>query len=238
MLSRLKGIETRSDCRQRCWPWYRLWICFPVWRELKQALEDHYSLRKSSTLDMLSRLKGIETSGKLLDGTGIRRLWICFPVWRELKPRFCGYFVNEVDDRTLDMLSRLKGIETLSNFFCHHSCDRYFGYAFPFEGNWNFFIAATNSSLSIALDMLSRLKGIETSSILLLSSLSLSLWICFPVWRELKLKTTTRLFRSRYPLDMVSRLKGIETLGSNSWIFSSISLWIWFPVWRELKLLF
>ena len=60
-------------------------------------------------LDMLSRLKGIETV-------------------------FCHWQVFPLEVPSLDMLSRLKGIETFqereNGLRAHH-----FGYAFPFEGN-------------------------------------------------------------------------------------------------------
>ena len=112
-----------------------LWICFPVWRELKRTK----SIRREQQCD----------------------LWICFPVWRELKlepliiPPQRAIF-------TLDMLSRLKGIET----FIYHrrnECRLIFGYAFPFEGNWNCPTPAPRYPHSES-----------------------ALWICFPVWRELK----------------------------------------------------
>ena len=60
------------------------------------------------TLDMLSRLKGIET---LVRG------------------------VIRVQVSTLDMLSRLKGIETSTIAVTAFGHCQDFGYAFPFEGN-------------------------------------------------------------------------------------------------------
>ena len=114
-------------------------------------------------LDMPSRLKGIETSAlALLD---ISRI---FP---------------------LDMPSRLKGIETRCNILWSRSVhDLTFGYAFPFEGNWN--------SIPVLLCCSTRTN---------------ILWICLPVWRELK------------------HYDGVATIGFR------LLLWICLPVWRELK---
>ena len=134
MLSRLKGIETigatTAEPSSIC-----LWIWFPVWRELKPLL------------------------GADIDHIVI--LWIWFPVWRELKlMRWRHLFACPIAF-TLDMVSRLKGIETVScdtdGFFVSDN----FGYGFPFEGNWN-------------------------SRIMVMVTLVKRLWICFPVWRELK----------------------------------------------------
>ena len=65
---------------------------------------------------------------------------------------------------SLDTLSRLKGIET---YIYYDHCFRVqflpsFGYAFPFEGNWN---SLHNTRWILAY---------------------MCLWIRFPVWRELK----------------------------------------------------
>ena len=62
-----------------------------------------------------------------------------------------------------------------------------------------------------------------------------TLWIGFPVWRELK-----RLGQVCPPLiigtlDRLSRLKGIETFADITPVPLSDCLWIGFPVWRELK---
>ena len=109
---------------------------------------------------MLSRLKGIET---FLPGSQWLR-----------------------GELPLDMLSRLKGIETGFTVLGVAGVPKLFGYAFPFEGNWN-----TPDILSAfpltSLDMLSRLKGIETEY------------------------TEDGLAQMIPPLDMLSRLKGIET---------------------------
>ena len=96
------------------------------------------------SLDMLSRLKGIETVVSV-EKNSIKRGLFC----------------------PLDMLSRLKGIETgITSCYLRLSRVRY------------------------TLDMLSRLKGIETHVILLESP---------------------TILRDESSLDMLSRLKGIET---------------------------
>ena len=103
--------------------------------------------------------------------------------------------------------------------------------AFPFEGNGNP-IAMSISGDHTCLNVPSRLKGMETIIIknfqwrtlfslnvlsrlkggVHLSSIALAMWVwmCFPVWRELKHYET----RSRH---------------------DSNGLWIGFPVWREWK---
>ena len=189
MLSRLKGIETRSiiwrvNCRGACLAldmlsrlkgmetcYYDslhnshliLWICFPVWREWKQSSvagagggavhvfgyafpfegngntnTNIWIIGVCHTLDMLSRLKGIETYLEMLAGdVFINFLWICFPVWREWK-RESESFPSSCHKETLDMLSRLKGIETIADGDTRVEVPMDgFGYAFPFEGNWN-----------------------------------------------------------------------------------------------------
>ena len=67
------------------------------------------SFPSSGTLDMLSRLKGIET-----------------------KTNDPGFFRYPLP---LDMLSRLKGIETTGRRSGTVATKKNFGYAFPFEGN-------------------------------------------------------------------------------------------------------
>ena len=87
-------------------------------------------MRPFLTLDMLSRLKGIETYILLMNSMIMRY--------------------------ALDMLSRLKGIET-------HIMRQLVIRVHP------------------ALDMLSRLKGIETMYRTLMYMYGVQLWICFPV---------------------------------------------------------
>ena len=181
MLSRLKGIETLATAHQR---WSR-WL----------------------TLDMLSRLKGIET--RFSNAT-----WISI--------------------YALDMLSRLKGIETKAVQW--RVCHSHFGYAFPFEGNWNVFWPGVVVPPLLSLDMLSRLKGIETFIALSYgdsSSSSLDMLSRLKGIETMMAIAANVVLKS--PLDMLSRLKGIETpitpLKSTPFL-----LWICFPVWRELKL--
>ena len=160
-------------------------------------------------------------------------VWICFPVWRELKLR--PPTAEHVDNPSLDMLSRLKGIETKNPFSIPPKVFlSKFGYAFPFEGNWNIFVQTISFSCPFCLDMLSRLKGIETFWIFGVRYIN-RVWICFPVWRELKpMRLTTWNDLLKKGLDMLSRLKGIETWSADSWAIQR-SVWICFPVWRELK---
>ena len=62
------------------------------------------------------------------------------------------------------------------------------------------------------------------------------LWIDFPVWRELKHSRNTGTHPIVFSLDRLSRLKGIETLNrARRVLYRDPSLWIDFPVWRELK---
>ena len=89
-----------------------------------------------SSLDILSRLKGIETELILsfLPKTN-------FPL--DILSRLKG--IETIDlgsldhigmgQDTLDILSRLKGIETISKVTCSLSSATFFGYTFPFEGN-------------------------------------------------------------------------------------------------------
>ena len=185
-LSRLKGIETLCQRPLRYWidsseytfpfegNWnlclsyllksfrLRLWIHFPVWRELKQIKVTGFLQFYGNPLNTLSRLKGIETKRKINTSENLLpRLWIHFPVWRELKP-----FKDHFKDHCLGQNSE---------------------YTFPFEGNWNsclnwmiktktmrklwihfpvwrelkFFLFA-HASVGPTLNTLSRLKGIET----------------------------------------------------------------------------
>ena len=212
---------------------WQVWICFPVWRELKQS-------------DPTPRWH-------------FKIVWICFPVWRELKQKR-DMFVPPKDQPL-------------------------FGYAFPFEGNWNRYRVVFAYTLSynvwICFPVWRELKPFTSSNCFEVNSV---VWICFPVWRELKLfprwDRRSRIAR----LDMLSRLKGIETTpcldgkgdrtcldmlsrlkGIGEWLsalgfqqrgvfclgvspgFSKTSCYWWlmadcwwltplrFPVWRELK---
>ena len=187
--SRLKGIETKLQITQITL-FYKLWIHLPVWRELKrlhcEVFLDHshgfgytfpfegnwnvcvLPLEKFSvwSLDTPSRLKGIET---------------------------ITVSVNAMASKSaLDTPSRLKGIETVAVPVRDTPYGFYFGYTFPFEGNWNpREMSKKIVSWGYALDTPSRLKGIETRSVLPVPDM-FPLWIHLPVWRELKLGTLLR----------------------------------------------
>ena len=156
MLSRLKGIETflRHRDGARVKP-------LDMLSRLKgiETQRIKFSQVLFGSLDMLSRLKGIETRFAVYVGVDINALWICFPVWRELKPVYDNDGNRHLGD---------------------------FGYAFPFEGNWNRLVRGGLGFLILPLDMLSRLKGIETVAFRDNKQIYFQLWICFPVWRELK----------------------------------------------------
>ena len=155
MLSRLKGIETRV-----------------IWSP--------HGVPSPNALDMLSRLKGIETGPIFTLYLHLWiELWICFPVWRELKH-------ND--------LSRAKDVAEDS-----------FGYAFPFEGNWNSF---SNSSRERAI----------------------KLWICFPVWRELKLEMTSASPISEFNFGYAFPFEGNWNLWTPaSWVIFSVAFGYAFP---------
>ena len=109
MPSRLKGIETSRW--NHCSPfWFEVWMCLPVWRELK-------------------RNRGMTPSN---DGLFV---WMCLPVWRELKLDGVRRLVRP--RTSLDVPSCLKGIETLNHADAWPAPLPRFGCAFPFEGNWN-----------------------------------------------------------------------------------------------------
>ena len=135
---------------------------------------------------MLSRLKGMETLTwrDRIALHCLKTLWICFPVWREWK----------------QFIALVNGVFA-----------KFFGYAFPFEGNGNTSVWCFRTT-DVSLDMLSRLKGIET-------------------FRAASLRATIL-----FTLDMLSRLKGIETFSASSVRGFWLSLWICFPVWRKWKL--
>ena len=237
MLSRLKGIETRFTISSANLILTILWICFPVWRELKTpsgVLLISPPIRKLwICFPVWRELKHFIIKPLVYLCNGHFFLWICFPVWRELKPHqddpefFSGIpldmlsrlkgnwnldqVVNNLLLTSLDMLSRLKGIETETQHSWPSGQQSFFGYAFPFEGNWNFSVLFNN-----------RLNGVT------------SLWICFPVWRELKQFFKKRKNAAQNTLDMLSRLKGIETYAPLPQGLLNSTLWICFPVWREL----
>ena len=234
MLSRLKGIETNNNSPFRlrgrrlwiCFPVWRelkrdsypiwqipsrLWICFPVWRELKQVAG---RLSWSAVTRCFGYAFPFEGNWNSDHGFRIPHagcLWICFPVWRELK-REGGKYENEKNcdfgyafpfEGNWNLIS--SNLSSASNFT--------FGYAFPFEGNWNFqpYISLHSPvCFGYAFPFEGNwnvLHGVPVASVYQ------TLWICFPVWRELKLHTSHNLLNWTFKaLDMLSRLKGIETL--------------------------
>ena len=139
---------------------FKLWIRFPVWRELKlNASKCSLLTTKTSPLDTLSRLKGIET---------VRTRELAGVHWS-----------------TLDTLSRLKGIETFTLWLTRHQLD-WLWIRFPVWRELKLVdILFWYHQIISTLDTLSRLKGIETYSLRSAGS-SQKLWIRFPVWRELK----------------------------------------------------
>ena len=85
------------------------------------------------SLDMLSRLKGIETTSQNLEFAAIRPSL-------DMLSRLKGIETPTIQQKStlsvaLDMLSRLKGIETLTTVVFQGVRLPPFGYAFPFEGN-------------------------------------------------------------------------------------------------------
>ena len=189
---------------------FSLWICLPVWRELKHLALNNSGLARFCSLDMPSRLKGIET--RCAETHPYRLIALDMP--SRLK-----VIETQVENRsfkfnppqTLDMPSRLKGIETSLYSLGRILAYANFGYAFPFEGNWNtlqaFWRDIRKRGFGYAFPFEGNWNlifiGIRDSCIGLL-------WICLPVWRELK------------PFFPVSG-------STSSW------LWICLPVWRELK---
>ena len=188
MLSRLKGIETltfgiESDSQKTmlciCFPVWRelkllfpksflvrfglLWICFPVWRELKLKVfsKSWLSISLCICFPVWRELKLAVVIGGIV---GVVGLWICFPVWRELKRLPRGTLQSAIPSENFGYAFPFEGNWNLSNTRKPKALlIVHFGYAFPFEGNWN----AT------------ALESFENWVIL---------WICFPVWRELKLE--------------------------------------------------
>ena len=257
MLSRLKGIETHSFVRKSsfahslwiCFPVWRelkrngthhhqwhhhLWICFPVWRELKQ---NWYAWGWSSIIKIFGYAFPFEGNWNLKENWAPFPhipLWICFPVWRELKRVRMNFDTNIL--QTFGYAFPFEGNWNFTDTFKARG-HLVFGYAFPFEGNWNFFSrqrsCAESSALS-TLDMLSRLKGIETSHTPGNIN-SRRLWICFPVWRELK-RYVGCAKQWHNPLWICFPVwRELKQSLSQSHSLKASCLWICFPVWRELK---
>ena len=205
--------------------------------------------------ELLSRLKGIETVlacritsvprfGTTFPFEGNWNLWVYthrfagfvavrnyFPVWRELK-QIPDAFIT-IFNRCSELLSRLKGIETL--FMIHPVFKSLFGTTFPFEGNWNWNAAwdlpketefgttfpfegnwNINNHLLILIwkpfGTTFPFEGNWNSDILLFLYCCYNVRNYFPVWRELKHNLCSILTDAMFPCsELLSRLKGIET---------------------------
>ena len=228
--------ELKLQVSRVCEVSFVLWICLPVWRELKlfrQANKTHHQVWLWICLPVWRELKLVANQDfESVSG----ELWICLPVWRELKLVYhlptllfdylFGYafpfegnwnssVLNLHETRRwtpLDMPSRLKGIETGIQCFQDYMY-RSFGYAFPFEGNWNPPLRVPYLCWGWLWICLPVWRELKLSSVDKHVHLLQFLWICLPVWRELKRATVSL------------------TLNLTSWF-----LWICLPVWRELKL--
>ena len=181
-------------------------MSFPVWRELKHSRPIAVRTSPTSSCNVLSRLKGIETQYHTIFHVVNVGLAMSFPVWRELK---------------LNLFTLL--ISFTNGLQC----------PFPFEGNWNTSTSTTNSNI-FSCNVLSRLKGIETLMVRIRCNKTTQLAMSFPVWRELKLTSDAPLGFRMKSCNVLSRLKGIETFleGINT---TKEELAMSFPVWRELK---
>ena len=187
-LSRLKGIETISVRPKDVWV-INLWIHFPVWRELK----------RSEVIWVFASVAAATVN-----------LWIHFPVWRELKQlyetslnfppktlntlsrlkgietayRWAGWVQSR--KKTLNTLSRLKGIETSPTKSVELS-GKSSEYTFPFEGNWNLYRNFATNNVVNHSEYTFPFEGNWNSPFFASKRAWLLLWIHFPVWRELKL---------------------------------------------------
>ena len=160
MVSRLKGIETHiSGTASRS---SRLWIWFPVWRELKQTDTINRTVPIASNFGYGFPFEGNWNPklGGLHCAEDFSFFGYGFPFegnWNEILPdvsdtvcAFFGYgFPFEGNWNTLSPDTKVVPAAA-------------FGYGFPFEGNWNFFLLCGCGCVHLTLDMVSRLKGIET----------------------------------------------------------------------------
>ena len=121
---------------------FALWIYFPARREWKLGL-----------------------SPRILVDTPLISLWIYFPDRRELKLRQLYTLGIWHQHRcSLDILSRSKGMETITSCCMRQSFFDSFGYTFPIEGNETAVTAVQRirGSREGCLNILSRSKGMET----------------------------------------------------------------------------
>ena len=108
-----------------------------------------------------------------------------------------------------DARSRLKGIETISERMDTPSQSKNLGCVFPFEGNGNFsMIIRSPGMMSSTWDVRSRLKGMETIMLIIFSNFCRILGMCFPVWREWKHITGTRVANAVFCLGCAFPFEG------------------------------
>ena len=163
-------------------------MCFPVWRELKLSLLLLRQVVLPFCLNVLSRLKGIETkTAECENQCDYGEKFKCaFPFegnWNNPDPRGhqepsrwfkCAF---PFEGNWNGLLPLMDTVQTKVLFKCafpfegnwnfiaqgRHKPFCLFKCAFPFEGNWNFLEITPASALSpLSLNVLSRLKGIET----------------------------------------------------------------------------
>ena len=135
-------------------------------------------------LDMVSRLKGIETFMEWCwqYSSG---LWICFPVWRELKL----ISLKKICTNSASCLWICFPVcrELKQTFYSYKGNTTAFGYAFPFEGNWNYSSIFPSFSPQFIFGYAFPFEGNWNWDVFIDIPIDTRLWICFPVWRELKL---------------------------------------------------
>ena len=185
VLSRLKGIETlRQTAAQH--HLLSLTMSFPVWRELKPKPRPkcQQGLVPLASYNVLSRLKGIETNVNATSpqtrtvnlqcpfpfegnwnplapiGCDHLGLTMSFPVWRELK-RNLSNLACSAGFLTYNVLSRLKGIETLQCRPLRCVGDTY-NVLSRLKGIETNAVFAGDECGVMPYNVLSRLKGIET----------------------------------------------------------------------------
>ena len=174
-------------------------------------------MKRFSTLDILSRLKGIETCYLSFRLPFLIHLHFgyTFPFEGNWNKHFM--LGLKVFHCSLDILSRLKGIETVkvirvptSRVMPRASLET-LDILSRLKGIETEYGCSNGVFRPVSLDILSRLKGIETLVTGRVYRTFRELWIYFPVWRELKHVAFNH-------------------------ILGNAILWIYFPVWRELKL--
>ena len=214
-LSRLKGIETLSTSSsgvpyryfEYTFPFEGNWNIFHVSAVLQTSVFFEYTFPFEGNWNMYDfhspqflfnfeytfPFEGNWNSNQQMPRTRLLPLWIHFPVWRELKRCLSGDWDLFERARSLNTLSRLKGIETVGAVRMLRVPRPFFEYTFPLEGNRNLLYAR-----SVNAELPPVRKG-------------------FPVGRESKLYTQ---FNQQLSLWLspqgLSRSKGIETIFSAS----------------------